>query len=110
MPPGRWHLWQRRKWHLEAPCRAALEGRWDKKGGDVKVGGCTTTCVDLLWGRGHSVATVRSSVLGSLARDQVCAQFCMFSLLLRRTAAMKTSVGKRSGRENPHNTYGFILT
>lgn len=67
----------------------------------MRVGGCATTCVDMLWGSGHSVAAVRrSSVSGSLARDQVLCPILYVLLLL----ALETRVGKRSGRENPHNT------
>lgn len=94
VPPGRW---QRRKQHLEVPCRAALEGRWDEKEGKVRVGGCTTTCVDLLWGSGHSVATVRrSSVLGSLARDQVV---CPILYVLLPLALENSSNEDQSGKE-----------
>lgn len=63
----------------------------------MRVGGCATTCVDLLWGSGHSVVTVRrSSVLGSLARDQVV---CPILYVLLPLALENSSNEDQSGKE-----------
>lgn len=83
--------------HLEVPYRAAREGRWGEKEGNVRVGGCATTCVDLLWGSGHSVAAVRrSSVSGSLARDQVV---CPILYVLLPLALENSSNEDQRGKE-----------
>lgn len=63
----------------------------------MRVGGCTTTCVDLLWGSGHSVAVVRrSSVLGSLTRDQVV---CPILYVLLPLSLENSSNEDQSGQE-----------